>query len=125
MKKFDEYVAKNYAGLSAHTLFQTLCLQVPKDIAEKWVYVDLWHIFIGETTPELIGITRIITKAIFGNEFIEETDYFRIEFEEFKYCLECGYEYHSASLNYLKLHALDMFLSNVINIDEFKTIVKA
>lgn len=54
-KKFDQWIAENYRGLSAHTLFQFLCSGLPSACHQYWnnvVYVELFHVFCGIGTPE-------------------------------------------------------------------------
>lgn len=52
-KKFDEWIKQNFKGLSAHTLYQFLCMQFEAtDYWNNMVYVDLFHVFIGKATEE-------------------------------------------------------------------------
>lgn len=52
IKKFDTFVSHNFFGYSAHTLYQELCHSYPAEIVSQWVYVNIWHTFIDQDTPE-------------------------------------------------------------------------
>ena len=50
---FNTWIASNFKGLSAHTLFQFLCMEydfLGKDYVSNMVYVDLYHVFIKTAT---------------------------------------------------------------------------
>ena len=47
-KLFNAWIASNFKGLSAHTLFQFLCMEhdfLPETYVSDMVYVDLYHVF--------------------------------------------------------------------------------
>lgn len=53
-KLFNTWIGRNFKGLSAHTLFQFLCMGMRgyEDYYSNMVYVDLFHVFIGKATEE-------------------------------------------------------------------------
>ena len=59
IKKFDAFISRNFFGYSAHTLYQELCHSYPAEVASQWVYVNIWHAFIDQNTPE--DIDRVIS----------------------------------------------------------------
>ena len=123
---FDAFIARNYDGLSAHTLFQTLSLSFPKEVAEQWVYVSVFHVFTNKYTPEELELSQFIAGVVFGDiNFRKTAEHFRSELAELRYCINYGYKYHAQNLAYLKENALDMYLKNVIDIFEFKLIIEA
>lgn len=123
---FDSFIARNYDGLSAHTLFQTLSLSFPKEIAESWVYVNVFHVFENKYTPEELELSQFISGIIFDDiNFRKKAAHFRSELAELRYCMNYGYRYHAQNLAYLKENALDMYIKNVIDIFEFKLIIEA
>lgn len=124
-KLFDKFIARNYDGLSAHTLYQTLCLNFPAEIAGKWVYESIFHVFINKYTPEELELSQYIAGIVFGDiEFRKTAKFFLSELSELRYCHNYGYKYHEQSLEYLKANALDMYLKNVIDLCEFTFIIK-
>ena len=125
-KEFDKFIARNYNGLSAHTLFQTLCESYPVEIATEWVYVKIYHVFLNKYTPEELDLSQFLAGVIFGDlDFRNKAHNFRSELEEYRYCINYGYEYSHENLRYLKEMALDMYLKNVIDIFEFRIITEA
>ena len=64
IKKFDTFVSRNFFGYSAHTLYQELCHSYPAEVASQWVYVNIWHRFTGQDTPEDIDIARRVACII-------------------------------------------------------------
>lgn len=122
---FDAFIARNYDGLSAHTLFQTLSLSFPKEVAEQWVYVNIFHVFTNKYTPEELELSQFIAGVVFGDiDFRKTAKHFRNELTELRYCINYGYNYPKQNLEYLKENALDMYLKNVIDIFEFKLIIE-
>lgn len=123
---FNAFIARNYDGLSAHTLFQTLSLSFPKEIAEQWVYVSVFHVFTNNYTPEELELSQFIAGVVFGDiNFHKTAKQFRNELAELRFCINYGYKYSKQNLKHLKENALDMFLKNVIDIFEFKLIIEA
>ena len=50
-KKFEAWICKNFKGLSAHTLYQFLLMEIGgTDYCNNLVYVDLFHVFIGKAS---------------------------------------------------------------------------
>lgn len=70
-KAFDNFVSRNFFGYSAHTLYQELCHSYPAEIASQWVYVNIWHTFIDQDTPEDIDIARHVACIIIGDPTFE------------------------------------------------------
>lgn len=124
-KLFNKFIARNYDGLSAHTLCQTLCESFPKELSHKWVYESIFHVFINKYTPEELELSQYIAKIVFGDiEFRKTVKDFQAELTELRYCINYGYTYSKQSLEYLKENALDMYLKNVIDLCEFTFIIK-
>ena len=71
IKKFDTFVSHNFFGYSAHTLYQELCHSYPAEVASQWVYVNIWHTFIDNDTPEDIDIARHVACIIIGDPNFE------------------------------------------------------
>ena len=104
-KAFDNFVSRNFFGYSAHTLYQELCHSYPAEVASQWVYVNIWHTFIDNDTPEDIDIARHVACIIIGDpnfeiRALDARDYF-------EYCL--------ATLEYERLavlidEALDFYI---------------
>lgn len=67
IKKFDTFVSRNFFGYSAHTLYQELCHSYPVEVSSQWVYVNIWHTFINQDTPEDIDIARHVACIIIGD----------------------------------------------------------
>ena len=120
IKSFDNFVSRNFFGYSAHTLYQELCHSYPAEIATQWVYVNIWHSFIGQDTPENIDIARhvaciIISDPNFGFRALDARDWI-------EYCM-ATHEYERLAL--LADDALDLYLKGVISLHEFKLIIAA
>lgn len=120
IKKFNAFISCNFFGYSAHTLYQELCHSYPAEIASQWVYVNIWHAFIGQDTPEDIDIARkvaciihhdlsLLDRALAARDWIE-------------YCMDTQ-EYERLAV--LIDEALDLYIDRVISLDEFKLIVSA
>ena len=120
IKKFDTFVSCNFFGYSAHTLYQELCHSYPTEIASQWVYVNIWHAFTGQDTPEDIDIARHVACIIIGdpNFEIRALD----ARDHIEYCMATQ-EYERLAV--LIDEALDLYIDRVISIDEFKLIVSA
>jgi hypothetical protein len=124
IKQFNIFISRNYDGLSAHTLFQTLTFSFPKEIAAQWVYVNIFHVFTEKYTPQDLDIAHCVADVIFNNPNLSnDIHYFRRELKELKFCIEFGYAY--ANTSYLKENALDMYLKNAISLCEFELIMKS
>lgn len=118
IKKFDTFVSHNFFGYSAHTLYQELCHSYPAEIVSQWVYVNIWHTFIDQDTPEDIDITRHVACIIIGDpnfeiRALDARDYI-------DYCMTTQ-EYERLAV--LIDEALDLYIDRVISLDEFKLIV--
>lgn len=120
IKSFDHFVSQNFFGYSAHTLYQELCHSYPAEVASQWVYVNIWHAFIDQSTPEDIDIARrvaciihhdlsLLDRALAARDWIE-------------YCMATQ-EYERLAV--LIDEALDLYIDRVISLDEFKLIVSA
>lgn len=120
IKAFNEFVSRNFFGYSAHTLYQELCHSYPAEVASQWVYVNIWHTFINQDTPEDIDIARkvaciihhdlsLLDRALAARDWIE-------------YCMATR-EYERLAV--LIDEVLDLYIDRVISLDEFKLIVSA
>lgn len=120
IKKFNAFISCNFFGYSAHTLYQGLCHSYPAEVASQWVYVNIWHTFIDQSTPEDIDIARrvaciihhdlsLLDRALAARDWIE-------------YCMATQ-EYERLAV--LIDEALDLYIDRVISLDEFKLIVSA
>lgn len=118
IKSFNNFVSHNFFGYSAHTLYQELCHSYPAEIVSQWVYVNIWHTFIDQSTPEDIDIARrvaciihhdlsLLDRALDARDYIE-------------YCI-ATHEYERLAV--LIDEALDLYIDRVISLDEFKLIV--
>lgn len=118
IKKFDTFVSHNFFGYSAHTLYQELCHSYPAEIVSQWVYVNIWHTFIDQNTPEDIDIARHVACIIIGDpnfeiRALDARDYI-------DYCMTTQeYEHLAVLID----EALDLYIDRVISLDEFKLIV--
>lgn len=118
IKKFDTFVSHNFFGYSAHTLYQELCHSYPAEIVSQWVYVNIWHTFIDQDTPEDIDIARHVACIIIGDpnfeiRALDARDYI-------DYCMTTQ-EYERLAV--LIDEALNLYIDRVISLDEFKLIV--
>lgn len=120
IKKFNAFISCNFFGYSAHTLYQELCHSYPAEVATQWIYVNIWHTFIDQSTPEDIDIARkvaciihhdlsLLDRALAARDWIE-------------YCMDTQ-EYERLAV--LIDEALDLYIDRVISLDEFKLIVSA
>lgn len=120
IKKFDTFVSHNFFGYSAHTLYQELCYSYPAEVASQWVYVNIWHTFINQDTPEDIDIARHVACIIIGDPNFEIRALDARDYIE--YCI-ATHEYERLAV--LIDEALDLYIDRVISLDEFKLIVSA
>lgn len=120
IKAFNDFISRNFFGYSAHTLYQELCYLYPAEIATEWVYVNIWHSFIGQDTPEDIDIARHVACAIVSDPTFELRALDARNWIE--YCM-ATHEYERLAL--LADDALDLYLKGVINLHEFKLIIAA
>lgn len=118
IKKFDTFVSHNFFGYSAHTLYQELCHSYPAEVASQWVYVNIWHTFIDNDTPEDIDIARHVACIIIGDPNFEIRALDARDYIE--YCI-ATHEYERLAV--LIDEALDLYIDRVISLDEFKLIV--
>lgn len=120
IKKFNAFISHNFFGYSAHTLYQELRHSYPAEVASQWVYVNIWHAFIDQSTPEDIDIARrvaciihhdlsLLDRALAARDWIE-------------YCMATQ-EYERLAV--LIDEALDLYIDRVISLDEFRLIVSA
>lgn len=117
-KAFDNFVSRNFFGYSAHTLYQELCHSYPAEVASQWVYVNIWHTFIDNDTPEDIDIARRVACIIIGDPNFEIRALDARDYIE--YCI-ATHEYERLAV--LIDEALDLYIDRVISLDEFKLIV--
>lgn len=118
IKAFNEFVSRNFFGYSAHTLYQELCHSYPVEISLQWVYVNIWHTFINQDTPEDIDIARHVACIIIGDPNFEIRALDARDYIE--YCI-ATHEYERLAV--LIDEALDLYIDRVISLDEFKLIV--
>lgn len=119
-KAFDNFVSRNFFGYSAYTLYQELCHSYPAEVASQWVYVNIWHTFIDNDTPEDIDIARHVACIIIGDPNFEIRALDARDYIE--YCMATQ-EYERLAV--LIDEALDLYIDRVISLDEFKLIVSA
>lgn len=120
IKKFDAFISRNFFGYSAHTLYQELCHSYPVEVSSQWVYVNIWHTFINQDTPEDIDIARHVVCIIIGDPNFEIRALDARDYIE--YCMATQ-EYERLAV--LIDEALDLYIDRVISLDEFKLIVSA
>lgn len=118
IKAFNEFVSRNFFGYSAHTLYQELCHSYPVEVSSQWVYVNIWHTFINQDTPEDIDIARHVACIIIGDPNFEIRALDARDYIE--YCI-ATHEYERLAV--LIDEALDLYIDRVISLDEFKLIV--
>lgn len=118
IKAFDTFVSHNFFGYSAHTLYQELCHSYPVEVSSQWVYVNIWHTFINQDTPEDIDIARRVACIIIGDPNFEIRALDARDYIE--YCI-ATHEYERLAV--LIDEALDLYIDRVISLDEFKLIV--
>lgn len=119
-KAFDNFVSRNFFGYSSYTLYQELCHSYPAEVASQWVYVNIWHTFIDNDTPEDIDIARHVACIIIGDPNFEIRALAARDYIE--YCM-ATHEYERLAV--LIDEALDLYIDRVISLDEFKLIVSA
>ena len=119
-KAFDNFVSRNFFGYSAYTLYQELCHSYPAEVVSQWVYVNIWHTFIDNDTPEDIDIARHVVCIIIGDPNFEIRALDARDYIE--YCMATQ-EYERLAV--LIDEALDLYIDRVISLDEFKLIVSA
>lgn len=119
-KAFDNFVSRNFFGYSAHTLYQELCYSYPAEISSQWVYVNIWHVFIDQSTPEDIDIARHVACIIIGDPNFEIRAL--ADRDWIDYCM-ITHEYERLAV--LADDALDLYIKNVISLHEFKLIIAA
>lgn len=120
IKSFDHFVSHNFFGYSAHTLYQELCHSYPAEVSSQWVYVNIWHTFIDNDTPEDIDIARHVACIIIGDPNFEIRALDARDWIE--YCMDTQ-EYERLAV--LIDEALDLYIDRVISLYEFKLIVSA
>ena len=120
IKAFNQFVSRNFFGYSAHTLFQELCHSYPAEIASQWIYVNIWHTFINQDTPEDIDIARHVACIIIGDPNFEIRALNARDWIE--YCMATQ-EYERLAV--LIDEALDLYIDRVISLEEFRLIVSA
>lgn len=118
IKSFDHFVSHNFFGYSAHTLYQELCHSYPAEVASQWVYINIWHAFIDQSTPEDIDIARHVACIIIGDPTFEIRALDARDYID--YCI-ATHEYERLAV--LIDEALDLYIDRVISLDEFKLIV--
>ena len=119
-KAFDNFVSRNFFGYSAYTLYQELCHSYPAEVASQWVYVNIWHTFIDNDTPEDIDIARHVVCIIIGDPNFEIRALDARDWIE--YCMATQ-EYERLAV--LIDEVLDLYIDRVISLEEFKLIVSA
>lgn len=82
------------------------------------MYVNIWHTFIDNDTPEDIDIARRVACIIIGDPNFEIRALDARDYIE--YCI-ATHEYERLAV--LIDEALDLYIDRVISIDEFKLIV--
>lgn len=120
IKKFDAFISRNFFGYSAHTLYQELRHSYPAEVASQWVYVNIWHAFIDQSTPEDIDVARHVACIIIGDPNFEIRALDACDWIE--YCMATQ-EYERLAV--LIDEALDLYIDRVISLEEFKLIVSA
>lgn len=84
------------------------------------MYVNIWHTFIDNDTPEDIDIARRVACIIIGDPNFEIRALDARDYIE--YCMATQ-EYERLAV--LIDEALDLYIDRVISLDEFKLIVSA
>lgn len=122
IKSFNNFVSRNFFGYSAHTLYQELCHSYPAEVASQWVYVNIWHSFIGQDTPEDIDIARHVACIINEDPDLECLALALAARDWINYCM-ITHEYERLAV--LANDALDLYLKGIISLHEFKLIIAA
>lgn len=120
IKLFDHFISSNFFGYSAHTLYQELRHSYPAEVVSQWVYVNIWHTFINQDTPEDIDVARHVACIIIGDPNFEIRALDARDWIE--YCM-ATHEYKRLAT--LADDALDLYLKGVISLHEFKLIIAA
>ena len=120
IKAFNNFISRNFFGYSAHTLYQELCYSYPAEISSQWVYVNIWHVFIDQSTPEDIDIARHVACVINKDPDLERLALAVRDWID--YCM-ITHEYERLAV--LANDALDLYLKGVISLHEFKLIIAA
>ena len=120
IKSFNNFVSRNFFGYSAHTLYQELCHSYPAEVSSQWVYVNIWHGFTGQDTPEDIDIARRVVCIIHHDPSLLDRALAARDWIE--YCMATQ-EYERLAV--LIDEALNLYIDRVISLDEFKLIVSA
>ena len=122
-KTFDNFISYHFNGLSAHTLYQSLCDMFPGSFADgiqNCVYATLYEIYTDKNvTDKHISTFNRIHSDILGSNLTEE-DILEIIKEE-AFCLHFGYS--ANNLEWLKNNALDWYTKHIISLVTFKRIV--
>lgn len=84
------------------------------------MYVNIWHTFINQDTPEDIDIARHVACIIIGDPNFEIRALDARDYIE--YCMATQ-EYERLAV--LANDALDLYLKGVISLHEFKLIIAA
>lgn len=120
IKLFDHFISSNFFGYSAHTLYQELRHSYPAEVVSQWVYVNIWHTFINQDTPEDIDVARHVACIIIGDPTFEIRALDACDYID--YCM-ATHEYERLAT--LANDALDLYLKGVISLHEFKLIIAA
>lgn len=120
VKDFNNFIASNFYGYSAHTLFQELCRNYPSEIVTQWIYVNIWHGFTNQYTPEDVEVARRV--ACILKKDLNYSDRALAARDWIEYCMMTQEYERLASLID---EALDLYIDRVISLDEFKLIVSA
>lgn len=118
MKKLKKFFTEERVDEIYETMFN-LAMGLG-EVASQWVYVNIWHTFIDNDTPEDIDIARRVACIIIGDpnfeiRALEARDYI-------DYCM-ATHEYERLAV--LANDALDLYLKGVISLHEFKLIIAA
>lgn len=120
IKAFNNFISRNFFGYSTHTLYQELCYSYPAEISSQWVYVNIWHVFIDQSTPEDIDIARHVACVINKDPDLERLALAARDWID--YCM-ITHEYERLAV--LADDALNLYIKNVISLHEFKLIIAA
>ena len=71
-KHFNEWISRNFKGLSAHTLRQFLMMEdCPVFIdADNFVYVTLYHVFQKQSTEEERNMFDAVQNVVLSCEWL-------------------------------------------------------
>lgn len=114
-KTFDDFISYHFDGLSAHTLYQSLCNMFPDSFTngiQNCVYATLYEIYTDKNvTDKHISTFNRIHSDILGSNLTEE-DIIEIINEE-SFC---------NNLEWLKNNAFDWYAKHIISLVTFKRI---